>query len=59
MFIKPGKKLKRLLRVRLIYEKNSKENNLKIIGGIYPNTDSAAYPKFTSFVRQISFAYFG
>ena len=59
MFIKPGKKLKRLLRVRLIYEKNLKENTLKIIGGIYPNSETTNVPKFTSFIRQISFSYYG
>ena len=34
MFIKPPKKIKRLLRVRFLYEKHAKENLLKIIGAM-------------------------
>lgn len=59
MFIKPPKKIKRLLRVRLLHEKHTKENILKIIGAIEPPEENKNSLKFTSFVRQVAFSYSG
>jgi hypothetical protein len=59
MFVKPVQKLKRVLRVYVMYEKKEAEDILKIFGHLYPpsqrNTTVLALPKFTSFFKQISF----
>ena len=64
MFIKPSQKLKRVLRVHVIFDKHETEDNLKIIGSMYPPKKPdlksvVSVPKLTSFFKQISFFYAG
>lgn len=63
MFVKPAQKLKRVLRIHIIYKKGETENILKVGGALYPPksenlTDEVVMiPKFSSFFKQISFFY--
>lgn len=64
MFIKPSQKLKRVLRVHLIFDKQENEDTIKIIGGMYPPkapdaNNIVSVPKLTSFFKQIAFVYAG
>lgn len=59
MFVKPPQKLKRVLRVYALYEKQESEDILRLFGQMQPNKQKQDSfnepPKFTSFFKQISF----
>ena len=59
MFLKPSQKLKRILRVYLIYQKQEDQDVLKVFGHMYPNQSVSGSPKFTCFFKQVSFFFQG